>query len=210
MRTWLMVSLLAAHALACAHSDVGLVNQVSGEVAYTPGSGAPNKAKAFMKVRAGDRFDVPAGAQLRVVFFESARQERWQGPASFRAAAARGNAISGAPAEVTMLPASVSRRIARVPELMQNARLGGIQVRGIKPVRAVDEDAVKEARAAYAKLRKESAADDITPELFLYSALSEYQLYEEMAPVVEDMRRRQPASDDVKSLETWLKGRRNR
>ena len=41
MRTWLMVSLLAANALACAQSDVGLVNQVSGEVAYTPGSGAP-------------------------------------------------------------------------------------------------------------------------------------------------------------------------
>ena len=103
MRVVLMAVLFAVHALACAQADVGVVNLVSGEVGYTPDAGVPGKVRAFMKVREGDRFDLPAGAQLRVVFFEGARQERWQGPAGFRAAKSQGEAISGAAAEVLLI-----------------------------------------------------------------------------------------------------------
>ena len=210
MRNWLMVALFAAHAAAHAQADIGLVNLVSGEVGLTPQSGQPVKVKAFMKVREGDRFDMPAGAQVRVVYFEGARQERWQGPSSFRASRLKSSAISGSPAEIAALPAGVPQRIARVPELMQNARLGGIQVRGVQPVRRVQDGALDEARSTYERLRKELPGDDITPELFLYSALNEYQLYEDMAPLVDEMLRKQPGSDDVKSLASWLKTRRGR
>jgi hypothetical protein len=129
MRIVLMLALLGFQAAAMAQSDVGMVNLVSGDVGYTPQGGPASKVKAFMKVREGDRIDVPAGAQVRVVYFEGARQERWQGPSSFQAARLQGRAISGSAAEVANLPASVPQRIARVPELMQNAKLGGIQVR---------------------------------------------------------------------------------
>ena len=64
-------------------SDVGLVNQLSGDVAYTAQGGTQSKAQAFMKVRQGDRFSLPAGAQLRLVYFNGSRQETWKGPASF-------------------------------------------------------------------------------------------------------------------------------
>ena len=210
MRYWLAAALFAAHAGAFAQADIGIVNLVKGNVTLSPQSGVPVAVKPFIKVREGDRFDLPAGSEVRLVYFEGARQERWSGPSSFRAARLRGSALSGAPAEVSALPASVPQRIAHVPELMQNARLGGIQVRSAQAVRRVQDNAVTEAHATYEQLRKELPADDITPELYLFSALNEYQLYEDMAPVVDEMLRKQPQSDDVKSLAAWLKTRRGR
>ena len=83
--------------------------------------------------------------------------------------------MAGKPAEVSTLPASVPQRLARVPELAQNAVFGGVRVRGQKPppsyAGAETEDSLREARATYARMRRELPADDLTPELFLYAAL---------------------------------------
>src|SRR5258708_13558322 len=116
-RVGMMAALLAAHCLAHAQADVGLVNLVTGDVSFVPQAGQPGKVKAFMKVRNGDRFELPAGAQLRVVYFEGSLQERWQGPSSFRAAPTRGTPLSRPPAQVTPRPACVPQRIAGVPGL---------------------------------------------------------------------------------------------
>ena len=69
MRLFLVLFLVST----CAHAqeDVGLVDLVAGEVLYQAG-----KAKAFMKVREGDRFEVPAGGQLRLIYFAGARHIR--------------------------------------------------------------------------------------------------------------------------------------
>ncbi len=208
MRILVFVALLAAAAAAQAQSDVGLVNLVAGDVSFAPAAGPAGKAKAFMKVREGDRFELPAGSQVRVVYFDGQRQERWQGPASFRAGRSEGSPLKGKPSEVARLPGGVSARIARVPELMQNAKLGGIQVRSAQAARPASQEAVSEARATYQKLRSQLPADDITPELYLFSALNDYQLYEEMVPVVTEMQRKQPDSEEVKSLAAWLGSRR--
>jgi hypothetical protein len=210
MRIWWWLSLFVP-ALALAQGDVGLVNLVSGDVTYTSKGSAPAKVTAFMKVREGDRFTVPGGAQVRVVYFEGARQESFTGPASFVGGAQQSALQSGAQPRVTSLPTGVPQRIARVPELMQNAKLGGIQVRGSPPAgKRVPDGYVQEARSTYDALRKSLPGDDITAELFLYSALNEYQLYEAMAPVVQEMLRKQPASEDVKALADWLKTRHGR
>jgi len=212
MRARLAIVLMALGGAAYAQgADVGLVNLVAGEVSFAPLAGAPGKVQAFMKVRDGDRINVAAGAQVRVVYFEGARQERWQGPASFRAGRTAGEPISGTPAEVAKLPAGVPQRIARVPELMQNAKLGGIQVRGgqarPQPAGPDQQEALREAHATYRQMRTEMPGDDITPELYLYAALHDYLLYEEMKAVVAEMLRRQPGSEDVKALEAWVRSR---
>ena len=192
-------------------ADVGLVNMVSGDVSFAPLSGAPGKVRAFMKVRDGDRINVPAGGQVRVVFFAGARQERWAGPASFKAGKMGAEPISGRSAEVANLPATAPQRLERVPELMQHAKLGGIQVRGgiTQAQRASLEQqaAVSEARVTYDRLRREMPADDITPELFLYAALYEYLLYDDMKTVADEMLRKQPNDDDVKALAAWVRSR---
>lgn len=215
--TWLMLCVLFAAGSAHAQSasqDVGLVNLLTGEAEYAPRIGAPGKVQAYMRVREGDRFNVPAGAVVRVVWFDGARQERWNGPASFRAGRIQGEAISGSATEVATLPAAVSKRIARVPELLQNAKLGGVQVRSAATRTGIrtpeDERSVAEARAAHAQMRAQAAADDIAPEMFLYAALAEYSLYPEMKELVDDMKRRQPGNEELKSLGAWVESRLRR
>ena len=190
--------------------DVAVVSQLAGEVGYASASQPAGKMTPYMRVREGDRITLPAGSQLRLVFFETGRQERWVGPGSFRAVKGSAQPLSGKPAEVAVLPTSAPMRIARVPELLQNAKLGGIQVRGTQPsssTPAQRESAVREARTAYEQMRKGSPATDITPELFLYSALSEYSLYPDMQAVVQEMLIKQPDSEEAKSLDGWLKTR---
>lgn len=212
MRRGLFFSLLTLSMLCAGQAraqlrDVGLVNRVSGDVRFVPVNGASMAVKPFMRVREGDRFTLAAQAELRVVFIEGARQERWAGPASFRAARSEAEPISGVAAEVTKLPASAPQRIARIPELMQNAKLGGIRVRGAtrsaKPA-GKPAGTLAEARATYAEMKQAFPPDDITPELFYYAALQEHGNYPEMRVVVEEMQRKQPASEDVKALADWV------
>lgn len=211
MRIASFVLLLSAPVASLAQDDVGVVNLVSGEVTYVAQGGTPAKVSPFMRVREGDRFELQGGGQLRVVFLQGGRQERWQGPASFTAGAKESRGQKGKPAEVTQLPATVPARIARVPQLMQNARLGGVGLRGIRPERtAADEAILDDARATYRKLRRELPEDDLTPELYLFSTLDEYRLYDEMRPLADEMLRKQPQSAEVKALGAYVKARSGR
>jgi hypothetical protein len=193
--------------------DVGLVNMLSGEVAYHPEAGAASKAQAFMRVRQGDRFDVPSGALLRVVYFEGGRQETWQGPVVFRAAPRQSEGATIQPAAVNTLPPPVPSRIAQVPDLIQIAKLGrsgGVAVRGggraprLSPVQQAE---VSAARTTYKQLRSQSTPEDITAELFLYSVLQDFLLYEQMKPVVDEMAKRQPSNAEVQELAAWVKSK---
>lgn len=171
--TILAVALMVLAAGANAQSsDVGLVNQMSGDVSYASQGGDQSKAQAFMKVRRGDRFTLSAGAQLRVVYFNGSRQETWKGPASFNAGTQQSEALSGQVAETTQLPSGVAQKIAQVPNLVQIAKLGrsgGIAVRGGgKPGRLSPEQQaeVSQAKATYAQMRQKASPEDITPELY--------------------------------------------
>lgn len=203
-------ALLAWGAALALGADVGLVNLAAGDVTFSPASGGPPRAlPAFSRIRDGDRVEVGAGAQVRVVFFDGARQERWVGPASFMVRKGGTASISGKAAETSTLPAEVPQRIARVPELVQYARLGGLSVRGrITPAQKASleqRESLAKARATYDAMRKDAAADDITPELFLYSTLHDYLLYDEMKPVVDEMLRRQPGSEDAQTFATFVR-----
>jgi len=195
---------------ALAADDVGLINQMSGDVSYTSGSSTA-KAKAFMKVREGDKFSVPAGAQLRIVYFQGGRQESYAGPASLTAGAQSSTQQSGAQPQVTTLPAGVPQKIAQTPELIQIARLGrsgGVAVRGAQEQQRLSPQAqaeVRQARQTYEQLRKSSAANDIVPEQYLYAVLQDHLLYDDMKAVVAEMQKRQPSNPDVAVMAEYVK-----
>jgi hypothetical protein len=203
MRTLLLSLLIALPGAALAQGpDVAVVNLVAGEVSFVPLVGAPGKVQPFMKVRDGDRFNIAPGAQLRLVFFDGGRQERWLGPASFRAGRTEAEPIAGAPGEITRLPAGVAPRLSQIPDLVQHARLGGTQLRSIPraPQAGGTASTLAEARANYGQMRKDMAGDDITPELYLYAVLQEHQLHDEMKQVAGEMLRRQPQNDQARLL----------
>ncbi len=205
-----LIGLAAASFLARAAGDVGMVNQLSGDVSYSSGSGNA-RAQAFMKVREGDRFTVSAGAQVRVVYFQGGRQESFSGPASFTAGARASTVQSGAPPQVTVLPSGVPQKISQTPELIQIAKLGrsgGVAVRGVERephLTPAQQAEVRQARETYRTLRAGAAPDDITPELYLYSVLQDHLLYEDMKPVVEEMAKRQPQSPEVADLRAYVR-----
>lgn len=195
---------------AQAAGDVGLVNQLQGEVSFQGGA-APARVSAFMKVRDGDRFSVPEGAVLRIVYFDGGRQETWKGPAQFKAGAKQGEAASGK-AEVSQVPGAAPAKLAQTAEVIQIAKLGragGVTVRGIKAqtLSAGQAAEVAQAKRVYEAWRATAAPDDITPELYLYTVLDANMLYEDMKPVVKSMQERQPASEDVKQLAAWVNSR---
>jgi len=206
-----LATILAA-ASALAAEDVGLINQLNGDVSYTSG-GASSKAKAFMKVRQGDRFSVPAGAQLRIVYFDGGRQEAYSGPATLTAGAKESKQQSGAQPQVSTLPAGVPQKIAQTPELVQIARLGrsgGVQVRGAQQEQRLSPQAqaeVRQARQTYEQMRKTAAANDIVPEQYLYAVLQDHLLYGDMVAVVTEMQKRQPANPDVAVMAEYVKNK---
>lgn len=205
------IFLLAGPTVFAQSADVGLVSMAAGDARFVPLGGRAAEVRAFMKIRDGDRFNLPAGAQVRLVYYESARQELWAGPASFRAGKGASEEISGKPAEVGTLPVAAKLRIARVPELMQNAKLGGIQVRGALPrapkAGPEQQATLREARETYESMRSNSAADDITPELVLYAALYDLRLFDDMNVVVDAMLRKQPGNDDLRQLRARVETR---
>ena len=206
-----LVAVLAG-ASAFAADDVGLVNQLSGDVSYTSGSNTA-KAKAFMKVREGDRFSIPAGAQLRIVYFDGGRQESYTGPAALTAGSKSSQQHNGAQPQVTALPAGVPQKIAQTPELIQIARLGrsgGVAVRGAQEQQRLTPQAqaeVRQARQTYEQMRKSAAANDIVPEQYLYAVLQDHLLYDEMKGVVAEMQKRQPSNPDVAVMAEYVKNK---
>ena len=208
------IALLAVTLGAAAQSsDVGLVNQLTGDVSYAGQGGTQSKAQAFMKVREGDRFTLPAGAQLRLVYFNGSRQETWKGPASFKAGTQKSEVLSGQAAETAQLPSGVAQKIAQVPNLVQIAKLGrsgGIAVRGGgKPGRlsAEQQAEVNQAKANYTQMRQKAAPEDITPELYYYSVLQDHLLYSDMKTVTDEMLKRQPNNTEAQELAAYVKSR---
>jgi hypothetical protein len=210
--TGIIAATLLFAAQAFAQSDVGLVNHLAGDVSYT--SGANNaKAQAFMKIRDGDRFNVAAGASIRVVYFQGGRQETFSGPAAFTAGAQQSSVQTGAQPQVATLPSGVPQKISQTPELIQIARLGrsgGVAVRGAggeRRLTAQQQAEVRQAKDTYQQMRNTAAQDDITPEIYLYSVLQDHLLYNDMKPVVEEMSRRQPSNADVAELVAYVKAK---
>jgi len=202
--------MLGAYGIGHAQAvDVGLVQQVSGDVTYVSSTGS-GKVQAFMKMRQGDKFTLPAAAQVQVVYFQNGRKETWRGAAVFNVGAERSDAVRGTVQQVATLPVGVSQKIQKIPDMIQMARLGGIQVRSApqKPrVDAQEKAELAAARATYTQLRQQLPPDDITPELYLFAVLQDSLLYDEMKTVVDEMMRKQPASGEARQLAEWLRVR---
>ena len=199
---------------------VGLVTKLSGPVSWTSGAGEPSAARAFMKVRAGDRFDLRAGGKVRVVWFAGGRQETWRGPVVFEVGEAAGQARrpAGASPEVGNVPGKASTSLRRVPVLLKrigSSRAGGVQVRAggaaepreVVPLAPDEQAELQAARDLAAKLRTGGAPDDVTADLFLLSHLADFEQYAEMAEVLKAARTRQPGNEELERLEEWARGR---
>jgi len=212
----LVATILLACAAALAHGDdedAGITQGVVGGVTVMTASGTAAQAKPFMKIRNGDVFQVPPGGEVRLMYLDSARYERWVGPATFRIGKVQSTAVTAKPAESRVLPEHAARRIAKVPDIIAFSKLGGVGIRSLPQPNgptAKQKEALRVAHERFDDMRKAAPDDDITPELYLYSVLDDYQQYGEMGKLVADMRRRQPSNEGLASLEAWVNQRKGR
>lgn len=183
-----------------AGGDVALVNSLQGDVAYQGKDGPERKAQPYMRLRHGDKVVLAAGAAIRISYTTASRQESWTGPSSFVATSTGGELLKGNKPEVVQLPAAVPQKLARVSELMNTSRVGGLVVRSVKAQTAQTKEEIAEAMAAYESMRAAAAPSDVTPELFLYSVFQENGMVDDLKIVARQMMSRQPNNPDIQQL----------
>lgn len=204
--------------------DVGLVTRLSGTVTYRNEGHqeTPAGAQSFMKIRRGDRFTLPPGAIIQVVYFLGGRQETWKGPVAFTIgdSESRPEPAKGPRAQpkVVILPAGTTQGVRRIPVLLRRAgvwRPGGGQIRGeveVAPtafgITAEEKAEIATAKETYRSLRKQTDPRDITPELYLLGVLTDYEQHGEMEEVLNEALRRQPDNEILKKLKKWVLAQR--
>lgn len=181
-------------------ADVGLVNALSGDVSYQSKEGEAKKAMPYMRLRHGDKVTLASGASIRISYTTVSQQESWTGPSSFVATSSGGELLKGNKPVVKKLPAAVPQRLARISELMNTSRVGGLVVRSAKATKSASKEEIAEAMAAYESMRAEAAASDVTPELYLYSVFEENGMEDDLKIVARDMLSRQPNNPEIQKL----------
>lgn len=195
-----ITTLVGGVAFAQDTGDVGLVNSLQGDVSYQGKEGPARKAQPYMRLRHGDKVTLAAGAAIRISYTTANRQESWSGPGSFVATSGGGELLKGSKPEIVQMPAAVPQKLARVSELMNTSRVGGLVVRSVKAQSASSKEEVAEAVAAYESMRAKAAANDVTPELYLYSVFQENGMVDDLKIVAKEMLSRQPDNADIRQL----------
>ncbi|MCX7165486.1 MAG: hypothetical protein NTV11_04320 [Rhodocyclales bacterium] len=183
-----------------AAADVALVNALQGDVSYQGREGPARKAQAYMRLRHGDKVTLASGSSIRISYTTASRQESWTGPGSFVATSTGGELLKGSKPDVVQLPAAVPQKLARISDLMNTSRVGGLVVRSAKAQTPASKEEVAEAIATYESMRATAAASDVTPELFLYSVFQEHGMVDDLKKVARDMLARQPNNPDIQQL----------
>lgn len=202
--------------------DVGLITKLSGKATYWNNgeNHKPAQVQAFMKVRRGDHLKLPAAASLTLLYFASGRQETWKGPATLMAGNQKSQVLGGkqpAPKpEVKIFPARATRQMAGAPLHLPPAsinRSGVIQTMGARcetapktaaPLSIEAQRKIQEAEKVYRDLKRVAAADDVTPELYLFGVLAEYKQYPAMTKVVDTMLQKRPGDKALKDLKACV------
>jgi len=196
----IVAALVGGVASAQDAGDVGLVNSLQGDVSYQGKEGPARKAQPYMRLRHGDKVTLAAGGAIKISYTTANRQESWTGPSSFVATSSGGELLKGSKPEIVQLPSAVPQKLARVSELMNTSRVGGLVVRSVKAQSASSKEEVAEAVAAYESMRAKAAPSDVTPELFLYSVFQENGMVDDLKIVAKEMMSRQPDNPEIRQL----------
>lgn len=202
--------------------NAAIVTLVSGDVTYQSGEQTPLlPVAAFMKLCRDDVVTLPEGAQLKLIFTQNGRQELWAGPVALKLGETESQpqGEQAAQPQVENLTKSVKTRIVSVALPFDGERLqktGGTTVRGSDnqpqdaaptpmPLELTKEDRAKieAAKAKYAEMRKKSAPNDFTPELYLLGVFDYYNLYADMQTLTTELLRQQPDNPFLKAWNDW-------
>ena len=165
-----------------AQTDVGMITQLGGEATITGGSAGSGSQAAvpFLKIASGDKISLSNGAQLKIVYFGNGRQETWKGGGQIEVGGLESK--SNLKPEFSQLPALVVNQLAKTPAAGQQGKAGMVRMRSIG-----NPDAAKHLDKQYADLKRDAAAGDTTPEVYLLSGLVELKDFARARTVLGDL-----------------------
>lgn len=179
-----MLPLLLLLAAGSAQAEVAMLTQVSGEVAVS-GKQGNRAAVPFLKINTGEKLNLGRDARVQMVYFGNGRQEVWKGAGEVEVGSLEGRSAALKP-ETTQLPPLVINQLAKTPAVGQQGRTGMVMLRSLG-----DPDAGDHLDKQYAELRKSSAPDDTTPEVFLLSGLLDLKEYARARKLLGELRNKQ-------------------
>ena len=186
--------LLALVSMPVLAVEVGLVTAVSGNVKWQEQKSAASELKPFVKVRDGDQLTMDGAARLQLVYFESGRQETWQGSGVLEVGTSSSKAVKGSQQpEVKVLPAILVKQLSKTPASDGNVKTGMIRLRSMAPpIESVERD--------YAEMRKQADSTDRNPELFLLASYFERGEYAKLEALLGKMNEEKPGDPDILAL----------
>lgn len=165
---------------AGAWADVGMITQLSGDVAYVPSGGAKQAAVPFLKVNTGDRLTLAKEARVQIVYFGNGRQEVWSGAGQVEVGSL--DSKSTLQPTVSQLPPLVVNQLAKTPAAGQQGKTGMVRVRSLG-----NPDASMHLDKQYKELKANAGAGDTTPEVFLLSGLIEIKEFSRAKEVLSGL-----------------------
>lgn len=167
--------------LACSsvQADVGMITQLSGEASIAGSSGS-QAAVPFLKLATGDKITLANGTRLQIVYFGNGRQEVWKGGGQVEVGGLESK--SALKPDVSQLPPLVVNQLAKTPAAGQQGKAGMVRVRSMG-----NPDAAAHLDKQYADLKRNAAAGDTTPEVYLLSGLVELKEFARAKTLLSDL-----------------------
>ena len=143
----------------------------------------------FSRLQRGDQLAVDSPA-LKLIYFDSGRQEIWQGKGKIEVLAAESRGLGFFDPNVIILPSFIVRQIGKTPS--PDALPHGISMRsrGVNSIERIED--------SYRRMRMEAVRGDLNPELFLLSALFEMREIDRVEQVLSDLRAARPADQEAR------------
>lgn len=173
------------------NNDVAMITALQGSANLLTTHGV-QALQPFSKLKRGDQLSLDSPA-LKLVFFDSGRQEIWHGKGKIEIQGLEGRGIDLPSPAVIIIPGFMAKQIAKTPSVdtvTPNSRTKLRSISGGGSIERID--------SSYRKMRKEAVPGDLNPELFLLSALFELREIDRVEQVLSDLRATHPADQEAR------------
>lgn len=177
--------LFSSSVVAHAAGDVALVTALQGKVSRVS-IASPSSVEAFVKLKEGDVLRLEKDARIRLVYFDSGRQESWSGEGRLEIAVTESKGIGLAAPEVKLLPAVLVKQIAKTPTLDSQGRAGVTRLRAIGTTNTLGA-----LEAEYDRMRAAGGGKDLNAEIYLLSGLFELRELDRVENLINEIQARQ-------------------
>ena len=171
-----LIVTLALCGSAFAWADVGMITQVNGDVSITTG-GNTHAVVPYVKVNTGDKLTLAQGARLQLVYFGNGRQEVWKDQGQVEVGSL--DSKSANKPDIAQLPPLVALQLSKMAVTGQQGKAGMVRMRSMGASEALDRQ--------YGDLKRNSPADDTTPEVYLLSGLIEIKDYKRARSILAEL-----------------------